>query len=137
MKVVDNVVRKAMRDLPIEQRKHIGDAIKKSSAEGLRWMRTLAPSDSGELKAGMHTLYEENNDGIIASVEAAKDDKESQIKANTLEGGRKYRDGVNSPFRGTSEGYYFLNRTRSLLGKKQAGRLNRAVKKAVKEAGWK
>lgn len=137
MKVVDNVVRKAMRDLPIEQRKHIGDAIKKSSAEGLRWMRTLAPSDTGELKAGMHILYEENNDGIIASVEAAKDDKESQIKANTLEGGRKYRDGVNSPFRGRSEGYYFVNRTRSLLGKKQAGRLDRAVKKAVKGAGWK
>ena len=68
MKVVDNVVRKAMRDLPIEQRRHIGDAIKKSSAEGLRWMRTLAPSDTGELKAGMHILYEENNDGILASV---------------------------------------------------------------------
>ena len=137
MKIVDSAVRKGFRNLPREQRKHIGDAIKKSTAEGLRWMRTLAPSDSGELKAGMHILYEENNDGIIASVEAAKDDKESQIKANTLEGGRKYRDGVNSPFRGTSEGYYFLNRTRSLLGKKQAGRLNRAVKKAVKEAGWK
>ena len=137
MKVVDNVVRKAMRDLPIEQRKHIGDAIKKSTAEGLRWMRTLAPSDTGELKAGMHSKYQADSDGVIASVEAARDDKASQIKAMSIEGGRKYRDGVNTAYRGTTDGYHFVSRTRSLLAKKHAGRINRAIKKATKEAGWK
>ena len=36
MKIVDSAVRKGFRNLPREQRKHIGDAIKKSTAEGLR-----------------------------------------------------------------------------------------------------
>tara|TARA_R110000744_G_scaffold90512_1_gene175717 strand:+ start:7872 stop:8285 length:414 start_codon:yes stop_codon:yes gene_type:complete len=137
MKIVDSAVRKGFRDLPREQRKHIGDAIRKSSLEGLRWMRTLAPSDTGELKAEMHVKFEASDTGIIASVEAAKVDKASQIKANTLEGGRKYREGVKTPFRGRSEGYYFVNRSRSLLGPKHASRISRAMVKAMKGAGWK
>jgi hypothetical protein len=132
MRVVDDVVRKAMRDLPREQRKHIGDVIRKSSLEGLRWMRTLAPSDTGELKAGMYVKFEASDNGVTASVEAAKEGKASQIKAMSIEGGRK-----NSTGRGTTDGYHFVSRTRSLLGAKHAGRINRAIKKATKEAGWK
>jgi hypothetical protein len=143
MKVDAKAVIKSFGDLPRQQRKHIGDAIRKSTLEGVRWARTLAPVDSGDLKRGIHAKFEFQPGSLRASVEAAPDDGPSQAKALSIEFGRRYTRKRRVPGRrgllnrGITEPMSFMRRTQSLLGKKHAGRINRAIRKAVKEAGFK
>lgn len=143
MKVDAKAVIKSFDALPRQQRKHIGDAVRKSALEGVRWARTLAPVDSGDLKRGIHAKFDFQPGSLRASVEAAPDDAESQAKALSIEFGRRYTRARRSPGRngllnrGTTEPMPFMRRTQALLGKKHAGRIKRAIRKAVKEAGFK
>jgi hypothetical protein len=141
MKVDSRALQKSFRDLPRKQRKYIGDAIRTSALEGVRWARAMAPSDTGALKAGIHAKFEFGKDLLKASVEAAPDDGPSQAKALSVEFGRRYTRKRRAPGRngllnrGTTEGVPFMQRTQKLLGQKHKGRVNRAIKKAVKELG--
>lgn len=142
MKVEAKAVLKSFNTLTRQQRKYIGDAIRKSTLEGVRWARTLAPVDSGDLKRGIHAKFDFQPGSMRASVEAAPDDGPSQAKALSIEFGRRYtrkrrvpgRNGLLN--RGTTEPVPFMRRTQNLLGKKHAGRINRAIRKAIKEAGY-
>jgi hypothetical protein len=142
MKVDAKDVLKSFKTLPRQQRKHIGDAIRKSTLEGVRWARTLAPVDSGDLKRGIHAKFDFQPGSLRASVEAAPDDGPSQAKALSIEFGRRYtrkrrvpgRNGLIN--RGITQAVPFMRRTQNLLGKKHAGRINRAIRKAIKEAGY-
>jgi hypothetical protein len=128
--------------LPRKQRKYIGDAIRTSALEGVRWARAMAPEDTGALKAGIHAKFEFGKDLLKASVEAAPDDGPSQAKALSIEFGRRYTRKRRAPGRngsvdrGTTEGVPFMRRTQKLLGQKHKGRVNRAIKKAAKELGF-
>lgn len=141
MKVDSRALQKSFRDLPRKQRKYIGDAIRTSALEGVRWARAMAPEDTGALKAGIHARFEFGKDLLKASVEAAPDDGPSQAKALSIEFGRRYTRKRRSPGRngllnrGTTEPVPFMRRTQKLLGQKHKGRVNRAIKKAVKELG--
>jgi len=141
MKVDSRALQKSFRDLPRKQRKYIGDAIRTSALEGVRWARAMAPEDTGALKAGIHAKFEFGKDLLKASVEAAPDDGPSQAKALSIEFGRRYTRKRRSPGRngllnrGTTEPVPFMRRTQKLLGQKHKGRVNRAIKKAVKELG--
>lgn len=141
MKVDSRALQKSFRDLPRKQRKYIGDAIRTSALEGVRWARAMAPEDTGALKAGIHAKFEFGKDLLKASVEAAPDDGPSQAKALSIEFGRRYTRKRRSPGRngllnrGTTEPVPFIRRTQKLLGQKHKGRVNRAIKKAVKELG--
>ena len=143
MKVEAKAVIKSFGDLPRQQRKHIGDAIRKSTLEGVRWARTLAPVGTGDLKRGIHAKFDFQPGSLSASVEAAPDDGPSQAKALSIEFGRRYTRKRRAPGgrkgllnRGTTEPVPFMRRTQALLGKKHAGRINRAIRKALKEAGF-
>ena len=141
MKVDSRALQKSFRELPRKQRKYIGDAIRTSALEGVRWARAMAPEDTGALKAGIHAKFEFGKDLLKASVEAAPDDGPSQAKALSIEFGRRYTRKRRSPGRngllnrGTTEPVPFMRRTQKLLGQKHKGRVNRAIKKAVKELG--
>ena len=143
MRVEAKTVVKSFKDLPRIQRKLIGDAIRKSTLEGVRWARTLAPVDSGDLKRGIHAKFDFQPGSLRASVEAAPDDGPSQAKALSIEFGRRYTRAWRVPGRrgllnrGITEPMPFMRRTQSLLGKKHAGRIKRAIRKAAKEAGFK
>jgi hypothetical protein len=142
MKVDSRALQKSFRDLPRKQRKYIGDAIRTSALEGVRWARAMAPEDTGALKAGIHAKFEFGKDLLKASVEAAPDDGPSQAKALSIEFGRRYTRKRRAPGRngsvdrGTTEGVPFMRRTQKLLGQKHKGRVNRAIKKAAKELGF-
>lgn len=142
MRIEAKAVIKSFKDFPRQQRKYIGDAIRKSTLEGVRWARTLAPVDTGDLRRGIHAKFDFSGETIMASVEAAPDDGPSQAKALSIEFGRRYtrkrrapgRNGLQN--RGTTEPNPFMRRTQKLLGRKHKNRINRAIRKAVKEAGF-
>ena len=142
MKIDANAVIKSFNTLPRQQRKYIGDAIRKSTLEGVRWARTLAPVGTGDLKRGIHAKFDFQPGSLSASVEAAPDDGPSQAKALSIEFGRRYTRAWRVPGRkgllnrGITEPVPFMRRTQALLGKKHAGRINRAIRKAIKEAGY-
>ena len=147
MRVVFKGTQKALRDIPIKQRKYIFDAIRKSTNEGLRLAKTLAPRDTGDLINGIHRkiLIDRGSRtrgfNIMASVEAAPPDAESQIKALSIEFGRKYTRTRRYPrrtgrkFSGFTEANPFTRRTQSIIGPKHKGRIRRAMNKAAKEVG--
>jgi len=143
MKVEAKAVIKSFGDLPRQQRKHIGDAVRKSTLEGVRWARTLAPVGTGDLKRGIYAKFDFQPGSLSASVEAAPDDGPSQAKALSIEFGRRYTRAWRVPGRrgllnrGITEPMPFMRRTQALLGKKHAARIKRAIRKAVKEAGFK
>lgn len=122
--------KKLMRQLgqlPEVQRAHVVKAIAKSTAEGARVARTLAPDETGETRAD---ITEEFRNGgmtgevVVIATGASQADKD---RAYSIEHGRK-KGG-----RGTTEGYHFVQRTRQYLGKKHRARIKRAIKKAAKE----
>jgi hypothetical protein len=143
MRVEAKTVVKSFKDLPRIQRKLIGDAIRTSTLEGVRWARTLAPVDSGDLRSGIHAKFDFGSDTLRASVEAAPDDGPSQAKALSIEFGRRYTNARRAPGRqglknrGTTEPHPFMQRTQALLGRKHRNRIKRAIRKAAKEAGFK
>lgn len=147
MKIVFKGTQKALKDIPRKQRKYIFDAIRKSTNEGVRLAKTLAPRDTGDLINGIHRKIEltratrTEGGAIVASVEAAPPDAQSQIKALSVEFGRKYTRTRRYPrrtgkkFSGTTEANPFMRRTQSIIGPKHKGRIRRAMNKAAKEVG--
>jgi hypothetical protein len=141
MKVEAKTLIKSFKDLPRIQRKLIGDAIRTSTLEGVRWARTLAPVDSGDLRAGIHAKFEFGKESLRGSVEAAPEDGPSQAKALSVEFGRRYtrksrvpgRRGLKN--RGTTKPISFIRETQKLLGRKHKNRIRTALRKAAKQAG--
>ena len=144
MRIDHKAVTKAFEDLPQKQRSYIFKAIQKSVSEGVRLAKTMAPVDKGDLQRGIHSKFEARDGAIVASIEAAPSDRESQIKALAVEFGRSQsrssrqtRIRTQSPNTGTTKETPFIRRTQSILGPKHRARLNRAIRKAVKEVGFK
>ncbi len=114
-------------DLPNTTRVHVVKAITKSTEEGARVARTLAPQETGETRDRITTEYRDRGmtgEVVVIASSAPRDEKD---KAYSIEHGRKKGD------RGTTAGYLFVHRTRQYLGKKNAARIKRAIRKAVKE----
>jgi len=123
-----DLARKLQR-LPDASRKHVKDAIETSAQEGVRVARLLAPEgETGELRDEIK--YSLHHGGMTATVTAGADNKRSQIKANTVEGGRD----ANTRG-GRMDAQKFIGPARSYLAKKHKGRIARAIRKAAKEVG--
>lgn len=141
MKVEAKTVIKSFKDLPRIQRKLIGDAIRTSTLEGVRWARALAPVDTGDLRAGIHAKFEFGKALLRGSVEAAPEDGPSQAKALSVEFGRRYTRKNRAPGRrglknrGTTKPISFIRETQKLLGRKHKNRIRTALRKAAKQAG--
>lgn len=144
MRVEANSLKKALKSLPRRQRKLIGDAIRKSTLEGVRMARSMAPVDEGDLRRGIHAKFEIEKHAFVGSVEAAPARRDPQVKALSVEFGRTYSSGkkrqqASHIFKqtGTTEAVPFIRRTQMVLGNKHKGRVKRAMNKAAKELGFK
>lgn len=114
-------------DLPEATRGQLVKAIAKSTEEGARVARVLAPDTTGETRDGITTEYRDGGltgEVVVVASDAPRAEKD---RAYSIEHGRKKGS------RGTTEGYHHVRRTRQYLGKKWQGRIKRAVNKAVKE----
>jgi len=120
-------LQRALKKLPGEYTKNIIVAQEKTAKEILKFMRIMAPQDSGELKSEMYIQRDDN--GRRISVEAAKPNKEDQIKAVAIHVGRTRGD------RGTTVGIPYVGRARQIGKAKHKGRMNRALLKARKDLG--
>lgn len=114
--------------LPVHIRKHVSDAVKKSTEEGAKIARTLAPEDSGQTKSDIRTEYKDQGmTGIVVAIETSAP-KAKKDRAYSIEHGRK--KGAS----GTTEGSHHIWRTRQYMAKRVTARMKRAVNKAAKEA---
>lgn len=115
-------------DLPVAIRKHVTDAIRKSTNEGVRVAQTLASVDTGQTRDALHAeFFDGGMTGVVVAVRsnAPRDEKD---RAYSIEHGRKKGD------HGTTAGSQHIWRTRQFLAKRNAARIKRAVNKAAKEA---
>ena len=147
MRVEIKNTKKALKDIPTKQRKHIFKAIRLSLRQGLRIAKTLAPVDEGDLRAGIHTKVQIKratmNEGgsITASIEAAPPDAESQVKALSVEFGRRYTRSRRYPrrtgakFSGYTDPVKFMRGTQLIVARKHKSRIKSAMRKAAKEVG--
>ncbi|MDE4059769.1 hypothetical protein [Phaeobacter gallaeciensis] len=113
--------------LPEVTRGHVVKAISRSTEEGARVARTLAPDATGETREGITTEYRDGGmtgEVVVVSSDAPRSEKD---KRYSIEHGRKRGS------RGTTQGYHFVHRTKQYLGKKNRARIKRAINKAVKE----
>lgn len=115
-----------MRELPRAQRDHIAKMQHKNGVEGVRVARTLAPNETGDLDGSIR--YHLEDGGMVCVIDAGHDDKQSQIKAHAVEGGRDPESKT-----GAMDAQPYIGPTRSYLGKKHKARIKRAVNKAAKE----
>lgn len=113
--------------LPAATRANVAKAIAKSTEEGARVARTLAPSTTNETRDAITTEYSNHGLTGVVVVVASDTSREEKDKRYSIEHGRKKGD------RGTTEGYHFVHRTRQYLGKKNRARIKRAIRKAVRE----
>lgn len=113
---------KQFRRLPKEVHTQIQKTVKRNTESGARLARNLVPVASGELKGWIYTQYE--NDGMTGSIEAAPAAKEAQIKAKSVEGGRKNGE------RGITEAQPYMK----LAAQHVAGKFNRSIKTAYRKA---
>jgi hypothetical protein len=123
-------LQKALKKLPGEYTKNIIVAQEKTAKEILKFMRIMAPGDAnttGELKEGMY--IQRDDGGLRISVEAARPNKEDQIKAVAIHVGRTRGN------RGTTVGIPYVGRARQIGKLKHKGRMNRALLKARKDLG--
>ena len=124
-------LQKALKKLPGEYTKNIIVAQEKTAKEILKFMRIMAPGGapktSGDLKAGIYIQREDG--GRRISVEAARPNKEDQIKAVAIHVGRTRGN------RGTTVGIPYVGRARQIGKAKHKGRMNRALLKARKDLG--
>ncbi|MBY6138529.1 hypothetical protein KUV26_03695 [Leisingera daeponensis] len=127
MKVESTRLIRQLEKLPDAQRKHVTGAIQKSTEEGARVARVLAPDVTGETREQITTQYHDG--GMVGEVVVIASDapRAEKDRAYSIEHGRKRGD------RGTTEGSHHVHRTRQYLGKKHRNRIKRAVKKAAKE----
>lgn len=131
---------KSMKQLPRRQRKLIGDVIRKSTLEGVRLARTMAPKDTGELAGWVHAKFYKDDHAFVGSIEAAPARRDPQVKALSVEFGRTYSSGkkrwgsaqIYQPT-GTTAEVPYIRRTQEMIGKKHKARVRRAMNKVAKE----
>lgn len=139
---VDRNASKRFQTYPKRQRKLIGDAVRKTTLEGVAKARVFAPSDTGALRRDIHPKFEIRPFSFVGSVEAASPSAEDQIKAGSIEFGRSYSRASRWPsrtgkrFTGYTQPRPFIRQTWLLLGKKNMARIRRAINKAAKEVGF-
>ncbi|MDO6799364.1 hypothetical protein [Shimia thalassica] len=128
MKHVDGrKLRRQLKSLKGTTRKHVTDAIEKSTHEGVRVARVLAPEKSGETKKDIHAEFKDQGmTGTVVAIESSAPRAEKD-RAYSIEHGRK------SGGQGTTEGSHHIWRTRQYLQKKLKSRIRRALNKAAKE----
>lgn len=119
-------LRRQLSDLPVEVRDEVSKTIRRNTEAGARLARQLVPVASGELKSWIYTKY--NPGGMTASIEAAPDTKDAQIKARAVEFGRK------QGLRGTTAPAPYMRIMQQHLGKRFRNSIKRAIKKAAKQA---
>ena len=142
-KVQSKGLEAALSKYPRRQRKLIGDAIRVSTLEGVAKAKAIAPKDTGKTSRDIHAKFEKSPFSFVGSVEAADPSREAQIRALSIEFGRRNTGASRQPkqsrklFRGFTEPQSFIRTTFLLLGKKHGRRVNRAINKAAKEAGLK
>ena len=142
-KVDRGLTNEMFKTYPKRQRKLIGDAIRKTTLEGVAKARVFAPSgETGGLRRGIHAKFEIRPFSFVGSVEAASPSAEDQIKAGSIEFGRSYSRASRWPsrtgkrFTGYTQPRPFIRQTWLLLGKKNMARIRRAINKAAKEVGF-
>lgn len=114
--------------LPVHIRKHVSDAVRKSTEEGAKIARTLAPVATGETKSVIHTEYKDQGmTGTVVAIDTSAPRSEKD-RAYSIEHGRKKGNS------GTTEGSHHIWRTRQYLAKRIRARMKRAINKAAKEA---
>jgi len=121
-------LQRKLKDLKGKARDHVVRAIRRGTEEGARVARVLAPEDTGETRRGISTRYEDG--GMRGIVEAAPRPatRAEKDRAYSIEHGRKRGD------HGTTEGSHHMYLAKVYIAKKNEDRVNRAIRKAVKEA---
>ena len=119
-------LKRTMKAMPREVKNEVRLAVGKNLTEGVKIAKVLAPDVTGETKAGIFAKFD--IDGLGGSIEAAQDDKASQIEVKAKEFGRKNGD------RGTTTPQPFIRPTQEYLGKRFRGRIARAINKGMKAA---
>lgn len=117
---------KQMRAVPAEVRVAVSAAVKKGTEETANIARTLAPVSTGETKSMIFTKY--SDDGMSASVEAAPETKDEQIKTRAIEFGRRKGN------KGTTQAHSYIRRAQAYTAKKFKASVKRAMNKALKAA---
>jgi hypothetical protein len=120
-------LRGQLKSLKGTSRKHVVDAIEKSTLEGVRVAKVLAPDETGETKSDIHAEFKEQ--GMVGEVVAIESSapRSEKDRAYSVEHGRKKGNS------GTTAGSHHIWRTRQYLGKKLKNRIGRAIRKAAKE----
>lgn len=119
-------LKKQFRKMPKTVEARLVKSVRLNTERTARMARALAPVDSGELKGWIYTQYEEG--GLVGSVEAAPSTKEAQIKAKSVEGGRKNGN------RGTTAPAPYMNLAKKHMAPKFKNSVKAAIRKGLKEA---
>lgn len=122
----DKKLRAQLAALPVKSQHRIAQAIKRSTEEGARVARALAPVREGYTKGDIFTLYD--TDGMRGSVEAAGPTKDEQIRARSIEHGRKKGE------RGTTAPQPYIQPAQAFIGRKFGRAIRNAVRRALKDA---
>lgn len=112
--------------LPDAIERNLIKSVRLNTEQAARLARVLVPVKSGDLKAGIHTKYDEA--GLVGSVEAAAPTKEAQTKANAVEFGRKKGN------RGTTSPHPFIRPAQATQAPKFRKSVKSAVRRGMKEA---
>ncbi len=114
--------------MPDAVERQIVKSIKRNTEAAARLARNLVPVATGELKGWISTKYENRTNEYLGSVEAAPPERDAQIKANSVEFGRKKGN------RGTTEAQPYIRLAQKLQGPKFKKSLKSAIRRGIKEA---
>lgn len=122
----DKKLRAQLAALPVKAQHRVAQAIKRNTEEGARVARALAPVREGYTKGDIFTQYEP--DGMRASVEAAGPTRDEQIRARSIEHGRKNGE------RGQTAPQPYIQPAQAFVGRKFGRSIKNAVRRALKDA---
>lgn len=114
--------------MPDAVERQIVKSIKRNTEAAARLARNLVPVATGELKGWISTKYENRPNEYLGSVEAAPPERDAQIKASSVEFGRKKGN------RGTTEAQPYIRLAQKLQGPKFKKSLKSAIRRGIKEA---
>lgn len=129
MKKLKRTLRQAPRKVQDEARK----TVFRSTAEGMRLAKALAPNKTGRTRDSIYAKY--SADKLVGSIEAAAPTKPEQTRARAIEFGRK--KGKGGEFRTNRrdvEGKHFIRPANDYLEKRFALRIARGIRKAIRGA---
>lgn len=121
-------LKKQLMEAPKEVRKRLAAANQKSASEALSVARVLISPSSKSGKSYNDLFIETEDQGLTVAVQAAKPEKEDQIRAGAIEFGRKKGD------KGTTTGKKYLRGARAYIAKKHLNRIRYAIRKGLQEA---